>query len=92
MAVPALGISTSIPRALDAVSLSYMASLQARNQQGGGLAWLLTGARVVGTRGQEVSVKLADGRVDRWTISYRRGRWQVDYHALPEESPFLIFN
>ncbi|MBW2258671.1 MAG: hypothetical protein JRI25_29340, partial [Deltaproteobacteria bacterium] len=68
----------------------WLASLQARNQQGGGLGWLLTGARMVETKDREVSVRLADGRIDRWTVSYRRGSWQVDYHTLPEDSPLRM--
>jgi len=68
----------------------WLASLQARNQQGGGLGWLLTGARVEDTDGRTITVRLADGHADRWTVSYRRGRWQVDYHTLPEDSPLRM--
>jgi hypothetical protein len=68
----------------------WLASLQARNQQGGGLQWLLIGARVAAVRDEEVTVQFADGRLDRWTVSYRFGRWQVDYHTLPEDSPLRM--
>lgn len=68
----------------------WLEALQARNVQGGELAWRLGGAEVVAADGPQVTLALADGTTDRWTVRYLDGRWQVDYAALPPESPLRL--
>ena len=68
----------------------WVGMLQTRNYTGDRLSWLLSRAEVVGGRGPAVDVVYADGFVDSWKVVYHRGRWQIDYTALEEDSPLRL--
>lgn len=68
----------------------WPAYLLRRNGRDPSLSAVLEGAVVDSAQGREVRVRLADGRVDPWTITWVDARWQVDYQALAPDSPLRL--
>jgi len=63
----------------------WLAAWQARNVTAGYTRWLLHHARVAGSSGS--LVELTWGKhAEEWRLLYQKGRWVLDYEALPEQS------
>ncbi len=68
----------------------WPAAWLARANQGGDLSWWLSQAVVSGSTDNVVALDYSDGTQDSWTVRYYRGRWVVDYDALPPTSPLRL--
>lgn len=84
------GIEMMLDAAIASRGTSWLALLQTRNQKGRELTRLLVGAQVIGAEGEIVQIRYADGSEDTWTIGWKHETWQLDYDALPPESPLRL--
>ena len=69
--------------------VAWRRALVRRNSHAGYLRWVLAGARVASSDGQQVRVELAD-RTETWVVRYVDGRWQLVYDRLPDDSPLRL--
>jgi hypothetical protein len=61
-------------------------AMDRRNVHAAYLRWALRDAAVVGSRGDEVTVRLREGGEETWTVVFGGTGWAVDYAALPADS------
>ncbi len=72
-------------RASDPQQALWRHALLMRNHASGYLRWLLADAEVLGHQMDGVRVAYGE-RVESWPVTYRDGRWGLDYEGLPPDS------
>lgn len=84
------GVELFVDPELSRLGESWVGALQVRNHEAGQLEALLAEAEVVGSDEQAVRVRYRSGVEDVWTVRWSDRGWQLDYGALPEDSPLRM--